>query len=305
MLVGLLVASSQSDDNSPLADTNLQLQNQVAKLDEELEKRGNPLPDAAGMAQLARTDPIAFLENCIRYYDRDVQGYHLTMQKQERVPTRLPIEKRKLQTKEVNQVYFRDKTNSVFMHWVEGERLTDRCLYVEGENDNMILVHPAGLAGKFVSFVKRKVDGPEAQESGRYTLNMFGIKQGTLRTLTFAKKAKENGTLNMEYLGADGDWHPCGADAKVSLGEQQIAQAGNRTCYVLRRHYGKEENDGVLELKIFVDKQNWLQVGSIVEGKVEEPNGQRYLIGEYYFRDIELNPKFAPDQFKEAAVSRK
>jgi len=305
MLVGLLVASGQSDENLPPADANLQLQNQVAKLDEELEKRGNPLPEAAGMAELARKDPVVFLENCVRYYDRDVQGYHLTMQKQERVPTRLPIEKRKLQKKEVIEVDFKDKPHSVFMRWLEGERLADRCLYVEGENDNMILVHPSGLAGKFVTFVKRKVDGPEAQESGRYTLNMFGIKHGTLRTLTFARKAKENGTLNMDYLGADGEWHPCGPEANVSLGEQRVAQAGNRACYVLRRHYAQEENDGVLELKIFVDKQNWLQVGSIVEGKVEEPNGKRYLIGEYYFRDIELNPKFAPDQFKEAAISRK
>src|ERR1700674_3022757 len=120
LLVGLLVASGQSDEASPAADSNLQLQRQVAKLDEELEKSGSPLPDAAGMAQLAREDPVAFLENCIRHYDRDVQGYHLIMQKQERVPTRLPIEKRKLQKKEVIEVDFKDKPHSAFMHWLEG-----------------------------------------------------------------------------------------------------------------------------------------------------------------------------------------
>jgi hypothetical protein len=306
MLVGLLVASGQSDETSTPAEANRQLQNQVAQLDEDLEKSADPLPDSAGMADLARKDPVRFLENCIRYYDRDVHSYHLIMQKQERVPTKLPIEKRKLQKKEVIEVYFKEKPHSVFMHWLEGERLTDRCLYVEGENDNMILVHPAGLAGKFVSFVKRKVDGPEAQESGRYTLNMFGIKFGTLRTLTFAKKAKEEGKLNMDYLGVDGEWHKCGPEATVSIGEQSVAAAGNRVCYILRRHYAEEENDGVLALQFFIDKQNWLQVGSIVEGKFEEPNAKkRYLIGEYYFRDIELNPKFAPDQFKEAAVTKK
>jgi len=305
LLVGLLVASGPSDESTPPADANLQLQKQVAKLDEELGKSGNPLPDAAGMAQLATHDPVAFLENCIRYYDRDVHGYHLIMQKQERVPTRLLIEKRKLQKKELIEVDFKEKPHSVFMHWLEGERLTDRCLYVEGENDNMILVHPAGLAGKFVKFVKRKVDGPEAQESGRYTLNMFGIKNGTLRTLSFAQKAKEKGTLHVDYLGADGQWHDCGPEATVSLGEEKVSQAGNRSCYVLRRHYAEEENDGVLELKIFIDKENWLQVGSIVEGKPEEPNGKRYLIGEYYFRDIRLNPQFSPDQFTETALAPK
>jgi hypothetical protein len=258
------------------------------------------------MQKLAREDPVAFLENCIRYYDRDVQGYRLVMQKQERVPTRLPIEKRKLQKKEVIEVCFKDKPHSVFMHWLEGERLADRCLYVEGENDDMILVHPSGIAGKFVKFVKRKVDGPEAQESGRYTLNRFGIKNGTLRTLTFCKKAQEKGTLHMEYYGADGQWHACGHEAKVSLGEQKVEGAGNRSCYVLRRHYDEPENDGVKELTLYIDKQTWLQVGSIVEGPPEEPNGtKRYLIGEYYFRDIELNPQFSPDQFKEAALAKK
>jgi len=303
MLVGLLVASGQSDSPSAPADTSFQTE--VTKLDRELEKDGHPLPDALGMQKLAREDPVAFLENCIRYYDRDVHGYRLIMQKQERVPTRLPIEKRKLQRKEVIEVCFKDKPHSVFMHWLEGERLADRCLYVEGENDDMILVHPSGLAGKFVKFVKRKVDGPEAQESGRYTLNLFGIKNGTLRTLTFCKKAQEKGTLHVEYYGADGQWHACGPQANVSLGEQKVAQAGNRSCYVLRRHYTEPENDGVMELTLYIDKQNWLQVGSIVEGKAEEQNGKRYLIGEYYFRDIELNPQFSEDQFKEAALARK
>src|SRR5262245_31923320 len=38
------------------------------------------LPDGAEMEKLARTDPLAFLENCLRRYRRDVQGYRLTMQ---------------------------------------------------------------------------------------------------------------------------------------------------------------------------------------------------------------------------------
>jgi hypothetical protein len=304
MLVGLLIASGQSDSPSSPPDTSFQ--SEVTKLDEELEKDRNPLPDSLGMQKLARESPVAFLENCIRYYDRDVHGYHLIMQKQERLPTRVPIEKRKLQKKEVIEVYFKDKPQSVFMRWLEGERLADRCLYVEGENDDMILVHPAGLAGKFIKSVKKKVDGPEAQESGRYTLNLFGIKNGTLRTLTFAKKAQEKGTLHMDYYGADNQWHECRPGAQVSLGEQKVAPAGNRSCYVFRRHYDEPENDGVMELTLYIDKQNWLQVGSIVEGKHEEPNGKkRYLIGEYYFRDIELNPQFSAEQFKESALASK
>src|SRR5207244_9516890 len=132
---------------------------------QDLDKDAHPLAEALGMQKLARDDPVAFLENCIRYYDRDIQGYRLVMQKQERVPTRLPIEKRKLQKKEVIEVCFKDKPHSVFMHWLEGERLADRCLYVQGENDDMILVHPAGISGTFVKCGKRNVDAPDAEAS--------------------------------------------------------------------------------------------------------------------------------------------
>jgi len=114
MLVGLLIASGQSDSpSSPPPDTSFQTE--IITLDQELEKDHNPLPDALGMQKLARENPVAFLENCIRYYDRDVHGYHLTMQKQERLPTRLRIEKLKLQKKEVIDFYFKDKPHSVFM----------------------------------------------------------------------------------------------------------------------------------------------------------------------------------------------
>src|SRR5262245_53043838 len=41
------------------------------------------LPDNAGMERLAQDDPCAFLENCLRRYQRDVRGYTLKLQKQE------------------------------------------------------------------------------------------------------------------------------------------------------------------------------------------------------------------------------
>ena len=68
-------------------------------------------PDASTMTNLARNDPLAFLENCIKHYDRDVRGYLTTMQKQERLQGRL-------QNKEVIEVAFRDQPHSVSLHWL-------------------------------------------------------------------------------------------------------------------------------------------------------------------------------------------
>ena len=49
---------------------------------------------------------------------------------------------------------------------------------------------------------------------------------------------------------------------------------------------------------LMIDAETWLQVGS----RITNPDGQ--LVGEYYFRDVELNPKFAPDQFKPSAFRK-
>ena len=73
---------------------------------------GKPLPTSANDA-LAETDPTAFLEACIRRYDREVKGYHCTLHKQERLEG-------KLQPSEVIDVDFREKPFSVLMDWRKG-----------------------------------------------------------------------------------------------------------------------------------------------------------------------------------------
>jgi hypothetical protein len=234
------------------------------------------LPTAAAMAKLAREDPVAFLENCLRRYDREVKGYQAIFQKQERLQG-------KLHGKEIMELYVREQPQpwAVFMRWLEGAGKAERVLYVKGENNDKMLVHPAGFAGKFVSVVERDVDGAEAQASGRYALNQSGIKNGSLRTLASMKAARAKGTLHVEYLG-----------------EQQMREAGDRMCFKFHRAYEQPEHDGVMELTYYVDKENWLQVGSIVKAKGNK------LLGEYFFHTIKLNPDFAPDQFTREAVAK-
>src|SRR5438132_11213690 len=97
------------------------------------EKKATPMEKTA-------TDPVAFLEECIRRYDRDVKGYSCIMQKQERT-------KGKLHPTEVMQVYFKEKPHSVFLEWQKGERRAKRVLSVAGENDEQMLIGPTGPAG--------------------------------------------------------------------------------------------------------------------------------------------------------------
>jgi len=235
----------------------------------------NPLPSAAQLERLAREDPVAFLENCLRRYQRNVKGYTCTFLKQERIGD-------KVQRTETIDVAFREEPYSVLFHWVEGARLAERALFVEGDNDGMLLVRPEGRLARRVAgdVVSRDPDGKDAKQSGRYTLKEFGLKKGALRTLHSWKTAKEKDALHVEFVG-----------------EKKVKEAGDRVCYTLHRdQYPRPEDDGVTEVTIYIDKETWLQVGAVLKGE----GGK--LIASYYFRDIKLNPEFKAEQFTRAAL---
>jgi hypothetical protein len=241
------------------------------------------------MEELARYNPVQFMENCLRRCKRTVSSYTLTLDKQERLGG-------KLQPQEIIAATFREKPFSVLLRWEKGARLADSVLYVEGENQekvdgqarSMLVVHPAGVLGKLLKPVKRKPDGPEAKQSGRYTVPEFGLEKGMLLTWNSWKRATEDpsgNNLHVEYLG------------QVTLKE-----AGDRICYKLRRtEYAHPEEDGITELTIYVDKETWLQVGSELRGDF---NGEKQWIGKYYFRDIRLNPELSDDDFKTEVLTK-
>jgi hypothetical protein len=232
------------------------------------------LPTDEQMKRLAKEDPIAFLENCLRRYQRDVKGYSATFEKRERING-------KLYDKEVIEVCFAEQPHRVCMKWLQGARRAQGAVYVEGENDGLMLVRPNGrLLGKVI--VTKDPEGEEARDSGRYSLKEFGLRKAAERVYKTWSAARDNGTLFVEYLG-----------------EQKLKEAGDRVCYVLRRsRFQKPEADGVMEVTIYVDKETWLQVGSVIKDKDGE------LIGSYYFRDLKLNPTFPSDQFKREALQR-
>jgi hypothetical protein len=227
------------------------------------------LPDVAGLERLARENPTAFLEACIRRYQRTVDGYRCTLEKREYIDD-------KLHDRELIAVFFREKPFSVAMRWLEGVDRVARALYVKGENDGKVRIR-SRLLGLVVS---RDPEGREARQSGRYTLVEFGIKKGMERTLDSWHEAARHQALHVAYLG-----------------EQRVSEVGDRLCYVLKRApYARPEEDGIVELTLYFDKETWLQVGSVLRG-----DGGR-LIGEYYFRDVQLNPDFPPEQFTESVL---
>ncbi|MHB1425292.1 MAG: DUF1571 domain-containing protein [Gemmataceae bacterium] len=240
----------------------------------EVADSGNPLPREAEMERLAKSDPIAFLKECIRRYDREVKGYTATLRKQERLNGHL-------ERSEVIDLAFRDKPFSVLLRWKEGERRAAATLYVKGENRDQLLVRPAGVLS-FAGIVVRDPNGSDAKKEGRYPLTEFGIKIGMQRTLASWERANKANALHVDYLGV-----------------KEIKEAGSRPCWVLRRtRYAAPEEDGITQLTIYIDRDNWLQVGNVLKGE------EGKLIAAYFFRDIKINPDFPPDTFTRDALKR-
>jgi hypothetical protein len=234
-------------------------------------------PQAAPVAAeepLPGGDVVAFLEKCVQRYEQQaIHGYSVILHKQERIGG-------KLQPSEEIECFYREKPHSVFMHWLRGQRKAESSLYVEGENGGKMLARPAGLAGVFVKVVERDVDGEDARQSGRYTMKEFGLKAAVQKTYRDWKAAKEKGTSRIQYLGV-----------------RKVREAGDRLCYTLRRTCAEPEEDGVSEVTIYIDKENWLQVGSVLKAE----DGK--LIGEYLFHDLHINPEFKANQFQRSALT--
>jgi hypothetical protein len=242
--------------------------------------------DTAGLKELARKDPVAFINACVDRYDREVRGYWVTLAKRERVRFKgkvSPLYPPANRPAELVRCAFREKPFSVLMDWKQGARKAQTTLYVEGENKNQLLVRPASWRSLFVSLTSRDPNGDEALETSRYPITEFGIQIGMRRTQEAWQKAKKRGDLKVLFGG-----------------EKRLPELNNRPCWEIKRvGYPEPEDDGIVESTLYFDPENWLQVGSFLVGEKGE------LIASYYFTDLQLNPDFPPDTFTKAALKKK
>lgn len=221
---------------------------------------------------LLHYQPLLFLEMSLERDKREVTGYSCRLLKHERLGG-------KLQPMEKLDIVFRENPLSVYMKWVDGARKGQTVLYVAGENEGKLLARGGGVT-YWTGVWPKDIHGAEAKQNGRYTVDQFGIYFGTKRTLESMRKAQARGALHLSYRGVF-----------------SVPELEDRQCYkFVRFPYEPLEEEGVNDLTLYFDKENWLQTGSIL--KDEHGN----LIAEYYFRDLKINPQFKKDQFSRAAL---
>lgn len=268
-----------------------------------------PLPAADQFEDLAKTDPVAMFAKCLARYQREVKGgFRCTLEKTEWVggaarPTEL------IQLVACDE-FAHGKEPAVRMIWNSGApkdpfgfeiraTLLIESVREKSENGTTIMEKHYEITTYRPraprSTLAVEVNGSRAKVHSRYCMRDCGLYRGLQRTYLAWKARAEREELHVRYLG-----------------KREEPKVGGRVCYVVQRtstvpeldpfEVGGQpesdpaivERDGFNEVTVFIDAEHWMQVGTII--RRTDVNPPR-LIGEYYFRDIELNPEFPPDTF--------
>ena len=254
----------------------------------------DPPPPAATFAELAESDPVGMYEACLSRYAREAKGFRATVEKHERT-------RGELRPREVVRIEVRDQPPAALLRWQEGgQRGVTASLYAPEVTGPQIKAWRPAAALATLRDWSIDAKGDSARQASRYCVKDAGLYPSMLRTYTAWKKRKEAGDLRTEYLG-----------------KQVVGPAGGRECHVVRRYCPRTEidpfaldeeaptdpkviaRDGFTEVTVMIDAERWLQVGSVLK------NASGALVGEYYFRDVELVTEFPPDTFTLANLRKK
>jgi hypothetical protein len=245
------------------------------------------------LQEVAATDPVGLLTAAVRRYQQEVRGFRATLHKQERLATTLyPVE--------IITLTVREAPYAVRMIWQQGARAVtvgglslgtvEGALYVAGENQGQMVIWRPGAWIAPITTVSPV--GNQARAASRYSLTEAGLGTAMERTRRAWAAARQRGQFHTEFLGT-----------------APLAVVGGRTCHVWRRTCAEPECDSFLlsepspdpaqnpseaftTVTIMIDAETHHQIGS----ELRRADGE--LIGAYYFRDVELNPEFAPDEFQ-------
>ena len=172
---------AQNDSTTPLPDklsTVTIAQSTTSNPDNDLKTK---------IISLAHRDHTALLKLAIKNYTATITDYTGKFHKQERIG-------KKLGKKQVISFKFREKPFSVAMKWDKNAGSANRLLYIEGQNDNKMLVHPTGLLS-LIKSVKLDPRGKQALSCNLRPCDMFGFHRNMLETLKIYEKAAKNGDL--------------------------------------------------------------------------------------------------------------
>jgi hypothetical protein len=156
----------------------------------------NTTPDAASakrLTELAKTDLVELLEWSMALYDQNIKDYTAVLHKQERIAGKL------IKPQEI-AFWFKEEPYSLLMKWEKNAVSIDKLLYVEGQENGNMFVHPTG-AWAWIKSVKRKPKCKEALKGSLKTADEFGFYRNMQYLHKVLTKSQNSRSLQTKYLG--------------------------------------------------------------------------------------------------------
>ena len=214
---------------------------------------------------LARSDPEAFLEFCLRLVEGLIWDYSATFTKCEKIGNKMRKEQK-------IAIRFKRVPFSVHMTWLQNPGKAKRILYVKGARvgpggEEMLLVEPSGtLVRLIVSNVERPIRSPEARRESRKPVDQFGFVNTLRLALKYARPVHDS----LEFVGD--------------------AEFGGRPVWHVRRTLPTRWPDYTLDLMI--DKEMLVPLSAVSKDR----DGK--LLSRYEFSDIVLNVNYRSEDFE-------
>lgn len=142
----------------------------------------------------AESDPVSVLVDALDRYDENIVDYTGRFTRQE-------VYNGQLQPRVVSEFKFREAPFSVAMHLTQGAGRADRAVFVEGQNQGKMLVHPTGVLGRIIPCASVDPDGEEARRNSSRTIREFGIRNMLTALIERYQAGGEEGQLQAECLG--------------------------------------------------------------------------------------------------------
>lgn len=218
------------------------------------------------LVTLAKEDQIALLERCLANYRSSYKDFTCTFIKQEMIRGSLNQEQ-EISVKHIDEPF------SVAMAWVKNAPLADRILYVEGKNDNQMLVRPTGIILRALvgGYLAKPPDGPEAMQSTLRPVSLFGFERGLESLLEVYHKAQQAGDLKTEW--------------------GQFAEVSGRKCLVIVRYLPAKDGYPSHKTVIYID------VDRLVPLCIEGFDWDNNLQCRYIYQDVKFNVGLTADDF--------
>ncbi len=251
-------------------------------------------PPAAGQRTVAQGptefDRMAMYMNMIlleqgRRRLADVSDYTCTFFKQERLGA-------ELSEGQIMELKMRHKPFSVYMKWLNGEKGRE-LLYVDGEQDNKMIVHPGGWKARIVPSIKLEPDSSLAMSESRHPVTMVGLLKLCDEIVARRKNEIE---------------HRCPVRCQFFENET----ANDRPCYCFVSVYLDRKNSEEYRKSIQYIDREWLLpicVKNFVwpEAKQSFANeaalDEATLVEHYAYTELQFNQQLANDDFDRANKS--